>query len=69
MSYAGSIGTELTKSFFPSTNTYNAQFTPPKRTRHRQDSFVVSGVAVLNSFNRAINTLINISIRPHCSSR
>jgi len=22
------------------------QFTPPKRTRHRQDSFVVSGVAV-----------------------
>ena len=28
------------------------QFTPPKRTRHRQDSFVVSGVAVWISFNR-----------------
>jgi len=26
------------------------QFTPPKRTRHRQDSFVVSGVAVWISF-------------------
>ena len=26
------------------------QFTPPKRTRHRQDSFVVSGVAMWISF-------------------
>ena len=29
--------------------------TPPKRTRHRQDSFVVSGVAVWISFNGTVH--------------
>ena len=47
-------------------------FTPPKRTRHRQDSFVVSGVAVCIGFQRMTSNLswlcrsVDAMTRPCC---